>query len=461
MKLHVILLDATKHRPGYSVQRLNGAAHSFVSRYPNRIMEWFAPEWVSQELTGDKVHSTAFTGPQVWPLIRQRIDSHRASKPDEEPKIIVFSYDPTVLAEAQGLALEQGADVLPARLTSVFDNNSGSPDGQSLSQAPISEALLEPAWKLALHVLEQGGYDSSQQALLQSALKPKMLEAAARLGRPVDLSAPGLISAVVQRGLHTGQLGQGKVKGSTGSESLWLKREALAERESQSPGESGDIRAVKSDPKPADSPQPEQKTAPTFIRCNQIISSWKKRGIYVEKPVRNIFFTVVEQLVTGDGDRLSLSRLHGEMATRAEAIGRANGLDREHRKWEKDSVYMIQLLRLSRALLAQDRNPILRTDPSGWATPVHGVCDSFRDAAEGYYMLCAIKDLELTERDHRSMAHACFREFSATVEVADMEERVVNLIAKFKTEISIDEEGRYSYVDSKAPVLHLRSAPGA
>jgi hypothetical protein len=290
-----------------------------------------------------------------------------------------------------------------------------------------------------------------------------MLEAAARSGIPIDLSAQGLISAVVQHGVRTGQLCQGKVKGTTGFETLWLtesepRQGAIGTNQSESIRESpaGILNAA---PEALVANEPRPKTAPTYARSGELIKCLENRKIYCEKRVRDIFFQILEE-TTKQGNKLTVARLQQEFVSQAGQISDSR-LNLEPRKWDKAANYMVKLLLLSEVLHDDQSQAIKRSDPAAMSKPVHGVAEGFRDVAEAYLLLCLVKDLgNITEDDHRAIAHALFRQFDQSVPLIDLEERVALLFALLKDEISKDEEGRYS-PQSRATVLPMRAAPGA
>jgi hypothetical protein len=163
---------------------------------------------------------------------------------------------------------------------------------------------------------------------------------------PLDLSAPGLIPTVVRYGISNGQLCQGKIKGSTGHESLWLnipasspakeQAEPKPETKSERIGEGNQQSQVG-----VTQPEPKVRTAPTYTRCNQMIKCLEKRSIYCQKRIRDIFLDLVKAIVD-EKNHLTLARIHQELIDRAEKIGQEKDLGVDHRQWEAAASRMIK-----------------------------------------------------------------------------------------------------------------------
>ena len=79
------------------------------------------------------------------------------------------------------------------------------------------------------------------------------------------------------------------------------------------------------------------------------------------------------------------------------------------------------------------------------ATPVAALQEGFRDLAEAYLLEFLITRLgDVGSRDHVALAHALFRQFDARVPLADLEDRVVLLLATLHDRITLRDDGTYS-----------------
>jgi sulfur transfer complex TusBCD TusB component (DsrH family) len=78
------------------------------------------------------------------------------------------------------------------------------------------------------------------------------------------------------------------------------------------------------------------------------------------------------------------------------------------------------------------------------AARVTALAADFRDATEAFlleFLITALADV--TARDHIALAHALFRQFDPGIPVADLEDRVVGLLAKLSDHVILGEDGIY------------------
>ncbi|MEO7142486.1 MAG: hypothetical protein ABI165_03185 [Bryobacteraceae bacterium] len=79
------------------------------------------------------------------------------------------------------------------------------------------------------------------------------------------------------------------------------------------------------------------------------------------------------------------------------------------------------------------------------ATPVVGLKEGYRDLTEGYLIEFLIRKLgDVTTRDHRSLAHALFRQFDPSISMDQFEDRVAVLMATLAARIVLNEVGAYA-----------------
>ena len=78
------------------------------------------------------------------------------------------------------------------------------------------------------------------------------------------------------------------------------------------------------------------------------------------------------------------------------------------------------------------------------ATPVATLQEGFRDLTEAYLLEFLITRLgDIGSRDHVALAHALFRRFDFRVPIADLEDRVVLLLATLHDRITLRDDGIY------------------
>jgi hypothetical protein len=160
--------------------------------------------------------------------------------------------------------------------------------------------------------------------------------------------------------------------------------------------------------------------------------------LYSEKRPRDALFRIIEHLLK-DGERtgepMILSRLTREAARRARH--RAQGVGFEFRHWDTTSKTVVKAMLCAGVLLGTDGLPI----PPGitaQATPVAGLRDGYQDITEAFLLETLIRRLgDVTTRDHRSLAHALFRQFDRDVPIEDLEDRVVILLAQLADRIEL------------------------
>ncbi len=125
--------------------------------------------------------------------------------------------------------------------------------------------------------------------------------------------------------------------------------------------------------------------------------------LYSEKRPRDALFRIIEQLLKDcgrTGEPMILSRLTREAARRAR-------------------------LAIPPGITAQ-------------ATPVAGLRDGYQDITEAFLLETVVRRLgDVTTRDHRSLAHALFRQFDRDVPIEDLEDRVVILLAQLADRIEL------------------------
>jgi len=154
----------------------------------------------------------------------------------------------------------------------------------------------------------------------------------------------------------------------------------------------------------------------------------RQERLYSEKRPRDAMFRTIEALIAEQqqtGEHRIVSRLTREAAECAERVVGDAGV-----RWDITSRTVVNAMIGAEVLLTPDGRPI-RSDITAQATPVAVVRDEFEDLTEAFLLETLIQRLnDVTTRDHRALAHVLFRQFDRSVPLADLEDRVVMLLAR-------------------------------
>jgi hypothetical protein len=162
----------------------------------------------------------------------------------------------------------------------------------------------------------------------------------------------------------------------------------------------------------------------------------RKELLYSEKRPRDTMFRTIEELLAEQertGEHRILSRLTREAAERAERAAAGTGAVR----WDITSRTVVKAMIGAEVLLTPDGRPI-RSGITAQATPVAVVRGDFQDLTEAFLLETLIQRLnDVTTRDHRALAHVLFRQFDRGVPLADLEDRVVLLLARLADRVEL------------------------
>ena len=163
--------------------------------------------------------------------------------------------------------------------------------------------------------------------------------------------------------------------------------------------------------------------------------------LYSEKRPRDALFMAIEQILDEQartGEPSMLSRLTREAATRARRRADRSGFEFHH--WDTAGKAVVKAMLCAGVLLMADGCPI----PPGitaQATPVASVRDGYKDITEAFLLERVIRRLgDVSTRDHRSLAHALFRQFDRGVPIEDLEDRVVILLAQLADRVELRDD---------------------
>jgi hypothetical protein len=188
-----------------------------------------------------------------------------------------------------------------------------------------------------------------------------------------------------------------------------------------------------------------------FSRSREMANCLRQEQLYSEKRPRDAMFRTIEALIAEQrhtGEHRIVSRLTREAAECAERVAG----DADTVRWDITSRTVVKAMIGAEVLLTPDGRPI-RSDITAQATPVAVVRDEFEDLTEAFLLETLIQRLnDVTTRDHRALAHVLFRRFDRSVPLADLEYRVVMLLARLADRVELQGD-RY--------VARARRDPGS
>jgi len=181
----------------------------------------------------------------------------------------------------------------------------------------------------------------------------------------------------------------------------------------------------------------EQRTqGHAFSRSREMANCLRQERLYSEKRPRDAMFRTIETLIAEQqqtGEHRIVSRLTREAAECAERIAGEVGPVR----WDITSRTVVKAMIGAEVLLTPEGRPV-RPDITAQATPVAVVREEFQDLTEAFLLETLIHRMnDVTTRDHRALAHVLFRQFDRSVPLADLEDRVVMLLARLADRVEL------------------------
>jgi hypothetical protein len=174
----------------------------------------------------------------------------------------------------------------------------------------------------------------------------------------------------------------------------------------------------------------------------------RKELLYSEKRARDVLFKIVAEILKEQeqtGEYRILSQVTREAAARAALAQPGTDV-----RWDVASRTVLKAMLGAGVLLDTGGRPV----PSGiaaQATPVAGLADQFEDQTEAFLLETLIERLDdVTERDHRALAHVLFRQFDPDVPLESLEDRVVILLARLADRVEL-RGGRYLARAARVP----------
>jgi hypothetical protein len=190
-----------------------------------------------------------------------------------------------------------------------------------------------------------------------------------------------------------------------------------------------------------------------FNRSAQMVERLRRDILYTEKRVRDRLFTAIETALAKSPEPPMLSRLVRESAHHARRQAAQD--DFLFSNWEIAARAVSNAMLGARTFLAPN-GTALEPGLRAQATIVASLKDGYRDLTEAYLLEFLITRLaDVSARDHVALAHALFRQFDSRVPIADLEDRVVLLLATLHDRITLREDGTYSLLYEPTPAATL------
>ena len=384
MDVHLIIVDFTKHQKGFSVQRCEAAVRGSLTREfgPAVPFLFYAPPWVAQYLSSPQQVQLARGVPDVIQLVTDRIARLGREHTNAAPRVLVASYN----FYARRAAREAGAS-------------------NGVAVGTIQLADYANGFFPQRAVIEWSGAETSS------------------LGTTVAVTPDERRGYYQDRGIEN----QYAVPAPPANDNV-------NQPPPVTPAEL--IPAAAADDKPGLA-EPEK-----YPRSRQMRASVQKAKLFNEKPIRDLLFKTVTQIVTRE--RLQLSALRRTLAE--ESFAHSDFSDKM--KWAAQVYFFCRLLVFSGTL--QGSSGPLSHGAAADGTEVQEISSTVEDDAEAYLIEHIIRDLgNVTEFEHCPLAHAILRQFDSTTDMGVLKDRVAFLISKISDRVTLDESGAYIHRVSK------------
>ena len=167
--------------------------------------------------------------------------------------------------------------------------------------------------------------------------------------------------------------------------------------------------------------------------------------LYSEKRARDILFLAVAEIVAesrAGGSTVILSKLTREAAAYGRQWGERAGMATVN--WEMAAKAVLNTM-LSSGVLLDSNGEVVVPGVGAQAAGIGGVRTGYEQISEAYLVEFLIRKLgDVSTRDHKTLAHALFRQFDPGVPIDDLEDRVVLLLATLSSSVTLSEHGTYS-----------------
>ncbi len=190
--------------------------------------------------------------------------------------------------------------------------------------------------------------------------------------------------------------------------------------------------------------------ADRFSRSAYMIERLRRESLYTEKRVRDRLFTAMESALAMSPTPPLLSRLVRDAANQARREANRDAFAFSH--WEIAARAVSNAMLGARTFLTENGVP-LEPGVRAQAATVRALKPGFRDLTEAFLLELLIARLgDVSTRDHVPLAHALFRQFDTRVSQADLEDRVVTLLASLHGRITLRGDGIYALLYHRRPL---------
>ena len=180
-----------------------------------------------------------------------------------------------------------------------------------------------------------------------------------------------------------------------------------------------------------------------------MIERLRRESLYTEKRVRDRVFAAIETALAQSPTPPLLSRLVRDAANHARREANRDAF--AFSNWEIAARAVSNAMLGARTFLTEN-GVTLEPGVRAQATPVGALTPDFRDRTEAFLLEFLIARLgDIGTRDHVPLAHALFRPFGGRVPLADLEDRVVTLLASLHGRITLREDGVYASLCHRRP----------
>lgn len=175
-----------------------------------------------------------------------------------------------------------------------------------------------------------------------------------------------------------------------------------------------------------------------------MIQLLRRSLLYSEKRVRDVLFRAVAEILStarANGTAISLSRLTREAAVLGSQRGVQARIDSIN--WAMAAKAVLNTM-LKAGVLLNSNGEVLVNGVGVQAAMVSGVRDGFERVSEAFLLEFLIRKLgDVSERDHKALAHALLRQFDPGVSMEELEDDLVSLLAQLTGSVEVNEEGSY------------------
>jgi hypothetical protein len=186
----------------------------------------------------------------------------------------------------------------------------------------------------------------------------------------------------------------------------------------------------------------ETPARPEYARSAQMAAALRQSFLYSEKRARDCVFAAVESTLRNSKSEPTLATLTRDSLQAARIYAKSIHYNLLNSEIVTRAVFNAMLR--AGVLLGLDRQP-LSVGLRAYAARVSALTPAFRDETESFLIEFLIGALgDIGSRDHLALAHVLFRQFDATIPMADLEDRLVALLGTMSDRIELRDNGTYA-----------------